>query len=72
MAEYCNYCVEDEMRTPIEERPGVWEVVPYFYCQLEEDFNLQCPYPARVCGYKDQREEFTNSIMKIAKDALDE
>ena len=70
--EFCNYCCEDEMRTEIPERPGVYECIPYFYCQLEDDFNLQCPYPARVCGYKIQSEEFTNTIMQVARNALDD
>ena len=70
--EYCKYCSEEELRSEIVERPGVYEVIPYFYCELEEDFSLVCPYPARVCGYKDQRECFENAIMKIARDAVDE
>jgi hypothetical protein len=70
MPEICSALIYEEMRTEDEKREGVFEVIPYYTCDLIDEHNFKCPYPARFCEYKEQNEKFEQYLLNAIEEAL--
>jgi hypothetical protein len=57
----CKFQKQSLMITPNENKPGVFEMIPFYYC-LMEDEEWSCPYPAKMCPCKLQEESLLHHM----------
>ncbi len=64
----CDFLKRQVMRVPDEDNPGIEERITYYDCRMD-DQGLDCPYPAILCKFKEQCEEFYNFVLAAKKRA---
>ncbi len=63
--EKCEFEIKFVDFIPKDDMPGVSERIVYHDCTLIRK-NLQCMYPARMCSFKLENEDFYNHFSKAA------
>ena len=70
MQRKCKAQHRQKVETEDEHQEGVFQVIYYYTCDIENEHGIECPYPARHCKYKEQCEEFEEWVMETIYTAL--
>jgi hypothetical protein len=64
----CKYCWETIEKLVNEETTLIEPIVLYWCIKQDDEPYEECPYPAKICGYKIQKEHESDWLVKcIAK-----